>query len=95
MAEDIREKFYAKYLEGIIGTMAGLPVASLAIVFKTEDGSITTSYCEADSFDKAMFAHLIQSDAMWDELEANAGLIREMVDEAEGYDEDDVDDEEE
>ena len=86
---DITKKFYARFLEHFLGDLVKMDVASIGIAVKTTDGSVTTGYCEADAFDKAMFAHLFQSDAMWDELEANAGLIREMVEDAEDDDRED------
>lgn len=81
-ASDITEKFYARFLEGVLGDMAGKDVSGISIIYRTADGCITTNYCEMDTFDKVMFAHVLQSDAMWDDLEANAGVIREIVEDA-------------
>ena len=91
-ASDITEKFYARFLEKLLGELVERDVACIAVAVRDEDGTISTGYCEASAFDKAMFAHVIQSDAMWDELEANAGLIRDMVEDADAWDDADGED---
>jgi len=68
---------------------------SIGVCVRLADGRVLTGYYNANITDKALFAHHIQSDALFDQLEANADWLAECVEEAEGFDEDEEEETEE
>ena len=80
---DITAKPYAEYLEEALRFLAENEPRSFAFAVMLPDGAVAVSYYEATPFDKALFAHTMQSDAMMDEIEANASWLRDVVDNAE------------
>ena len=77
------EDFLRKCVEG------GAERIGLCAVFP--DGDCVTGYFNASPGDKALFAHHFQSDAMFDQIAANADWLAERIAEAEDWDEDDDD----
>ena len=67
---------------------------SIGVCVCLTNGKVLTGYYHANITDKALFAHHIQSDAFFDEIEANAGRLADLIDDvADG--ESDIDEEEE
>ena len=61
----------------------GRKVSSACIVAQMEDGNCMTGYYEADSLQKAIFAHNINGDAMLDVVLSNIDIVRDALDDLE------------
>lgn len=88
-SNDIMSRPYAEFLEQFLAELAQYgDVDCMAVEVRLPDRSVLTGYYEATAEDKALFAHHLSSDAMFDELEANGTWLRDVVD---GADEDGAD----
>lgn len=65
---------YAKWLEETLQIMIDMPVESIAIAVKNNDGTIGTNYYNCSVVDQITFAGFIQQDAMISTLKVN-GLV--------------------
>lgn len=68
---DLSKLPYAPWLEDQLKSMMEMPVKSIGLVVMLENGDIATSYYGATIMDKALFAGMIQQDAMLATLAAN------------------------
>ena len=80
-SEDITKLPYAPWLEEAIRTLTEHDVRSACIVATIDEGDTMTGYWNADTQDKAIFAHHIQSDIILDIVQQNAGIIKEAMEE--------------
>jgi len=80
----------AGFLEDFVRELAerDLNPQSIGVCVRLSDGCVLTGYYQASPDDKALFAHHIQSDALFDEIEASAGWLAECIAEADDEDED-------
>ena len=65
---------------------------SIGVCVRLSDGCVLTGYYHANTDDKALFAHHIQSDALFDQIEASAPWLAEVLAECEEPDDDPDDD---
>ena len=80
-SKDILNQPYAEFLEQFLTELAHYgDVDCMAVEVRLPDRRVLTGYYEATAEDKALFAHHLQSDAMFDELEANGAWLRDVVD---------------
>ena len=82
-SEDITKLPYAPWLEKALRTLTEHHVHSACIVATVDDGDTMTGYWNADTQEKAIFAHNIQSDIILDIVKQNAGIIKEAMEEEE------------
>lgn len=80
-SEDITKLPYAPWLEEAIRTLTEHDVRSTYIVAIIDEGDTMTGYWNADTQDKAILAHHIQSDIILDIVQQNAGIIKEAMEE--------------
>lgn len=80
---DITKLPYAPWLEGAIRELTEHDVHSACIVATVDDGCTMTGYWNADTQDKAIFAHNIQSDIVLDIVQQNADIIKRAMEEGE------------
>ena len=77
---DITKLPFAGYLEEAIHDLAEIKPESIAILATLPSGEVYASWYNASAFDKALYAHMMQTQAMRDELEANSDWLRQVVD---------------
>jgi hypothetical protein len=85
--DDVTKSAYAEFLEEVIkGIMENNPV-KIGVCCVLPDGSTMTNYFgECYHTDKAIMAHTINLDAIWDVTTANAKEILEAAEEQDGDD---------
>ena len=69
--EDIREKEYAPFFEGLLQRVVHMPVEGICVLIKMEDNAIYSDYYNSRMTDKMIYASVIQQDVTWDILKAN------------------------
>lgn len=81
---------YAQWLEQSLRNIIDLPVESICIITKMEDGEVGTGYWNAGVFDKLAFAGVIQQDAMLETLRVNGFIEDEEDEDEDGQDEEEL-----
>lgn len=76
--ENICNKKYASFLEGMLQSMVQMPVSGICILMKLEDGSVSSNYYNSKMTDKMIYAGVIQQDVTWDILKANNVVDRDL-----------------
>jgi hypothetical protein len=77
--EDITKQEYSVWLEESLKTVLEFKPSSICIVATAEDGTTKTGYYNATGQDKAVFAANILSDVVMDIIEANADVIKGIL----------------
>lgn len=68
---------YAQWLEQSLANFVGLPVESICICTKFENGEVGTGYWDCSMSDKLLFSGIIQQDAMLDTMRENGWIPME------------------
>lgn len=77
--EDITKQEYSAWLEESLKNVLEFKPSSICIVATAEDGTTKTGYYNATGQDKAVFAANILSDVVMDIIEANADVIKGIL----------------
>ena len=72
--ENICQKDYAAFMEGVLQHMVQMPVSGICVLMKLKDGSVCSDYYNSKPIDKMIYAGVIQQDITWDILKANNEL---------------------
>lgn len=75
----ITNEAYVVWLEESLQLIYKAKPTSIAIAAVTETGETVMGYYNASAQDKAVFAHLIQSDIVLDIIKANAAEVKAMM----------------
>lgn len=81
--EDILSRPYAQFLEDFLRELNDLDVECIGVCVLTQDRRALMGFYEATPSDKALMAHHISTDAMFDQLEQNGAWLRDVVADAE------------
>lgn len=76
---DITKKPYAVWLEEALKTIVETGTEKLCVAAILPNGDVFTGYYNADTTDKALFAHNIQSDVTMDIIRANIDTIKKAL----------------
>ena len=80
--EDVTKSAYAEWLEDVIKTILEHKPEKICVCMLIQDGSTLTNYFgECYHTEKAIMAHTINLDAIWDVTTANAKEILEAAEE--------------
>lgn len=77
--EDITKQEYSAWLEESLKNVLEFKPSSICIVATAEDGTTKTGYYNATGQDKAVFAANILSNVVMDIIEANADVIKGIL----------------
>lgn len=77
---DLNKIPYARWLEDGLRMIAESGADKLCLVAMDKDGTTYTGYWNLCAADKAVVAYHIQTDAMWDTLEANRDRLQAIMD---------------
>jgi hypothetical protein len=66
---------YTKWLEEAVAGIIGMPVESICILTKYDNGSVQTGYYKCSVSDQLLFSGYINQDAMIETLKMN-GLVK-------------------
>lgn len=88
MPEDITKSPYAEWLEGLIKSVMEHGPVSIGVVMLLPDNTGTlTAYYNSDCQDKAVMAHNIYSDSIYDMIKVNAKDFKRFAEEQDDEDE--------
>jgi len=73
----------AGFLEDLVKELIEKNPVGIAVQAKLPDGKILQGDWEVSPWDKALFAHQLQCDAIFAEIEANGDWLRSIVDDDE------------
>ena len=84
---DFSKVGWAGFVESFVKELLDLDPVSIGVCAILRDGKVLTGYNDAGPTEMALMAHHIRSDAMFEEIEANASWLRQVLEAAEDSDE--------